>query len=116
MRTRTRAHRTLLGLVIAALFVLVIGSKLSPSDTAWENRALLDPTRQNFVQLDIEPRNASWNYPAEQVLIGDAAIILDQLIDEVRSRGGDRCWSRRAPAPARRWPTSCPPSRAGSRS
>src|SRR5437763_5923820 len=70
--------------------VLVIGSKLSPSDTAWENRALLDPTRQNFVQLDIEPRNASWNYPAEQVLIGDAAIVLDQLIEEVRSRGGDR--------------------------
>jgi acetolactate synthase-1/2/3 large subunit len=70
--------------------VLVIGSKLSPSDTAWENRALLDPTRQNFVQLDIEPRNASWNYPAEQVLIGDAAIVLDQLIEEVRSRSGDR--------------------------
>jgi acetolactate synthase-1/2/3 large subunit len=70
--------------------VLVIGSKLSPSDTAWENRALLDPTRQNFVQLDIEPRNASWNYPAEHVLIGDAAIVLDQLIAEVRSRSGDR--------------------------
>jgi acetolactate synthase-1/2/3 large subunit len=70
--------------------VLVIGSKLSPSDTAWENRALLDPTRQCFVQLDIEPRNASWNYPAEHVLIGDAAILLDQLIDEVRSRSGDR--------------------------
>ena len=70
--------------------VLVIGSKLSPSDTAWENRALLDPTRQSFVQLDIEPRNASWNYPAEHVLIGDAAIVLDQLIDEVRSRSGDR--------------------------
>src|SRR5205823_12606865 len=32
--------------------VLVVGSKLSPSDTAWENRALLDPTRQSFVQLD----------------------------------------------------------------
>jgi len=70
--------------------VLVIGSKLSPSDTAWENRALLDPTRQNFVQLDIEPRNASWNYPAEHVLIGDAAIVLDQLIEEVGSRSGER--------------------------
>jgi acetolactate synthase-1/2/3 large subunit len=76
--------------IAEADLVLVIGSKLSPSDTAWENRALLDPTRQNFVQLDIEPRNASWNYPAEHVLIGDAAIVLDQLIEEVRSRGGDR--------------------------
>src|SRR5579863_1204999 len=35
--------------------VLVVGSKLSPSDTAWENRRLLDPTRQSFVQIDIEP-------------------------------------------------------------
>jgi acetolactate synthase-1/2/3 large subunit len=76
--------------IAEADLVLVIGSKLSPSDTAWENRALLDPTRQAFMQLDIEPRNASWNYPAEHVLIGDAAIVLDQLIDELRSRGGDR--------------------------
>ncbi len=76
--------------IAEADLVLVIGSKLSPSDTAWENRALLDPTRQSFVQLDIEPRNASWNYPAEHVLIGDAAILLDQLIEEVRSRSGDR--------------------------
>ena len=76
--------------ITEADLVLVIGSKLSPSDTAWENRALLDPTRQTFVQIDIEPRNASWNYPAEHVLIGDAGIILDQLIDEVRSHAGDR--------------------------
>jgi acetolactate synthase I/II/III large subunit len=76
--------------IAEADLVLVIGSKLSPSDTAWENRALLDPTRQNFVQIEIEPRNASWNYPAEHVLIGDAAIVLDQLIEEIRSRSGDR--------------------------
>jgi acetolactate synthase I/II/III large subunit len=68
--------------------VVVAGSKLSPSDTAWENRALLDPTRQTFVQIDIEPRNASWNYPAEHVLVGDAAIVLNQLLEEVRSRAG----------------------------
>src|SRR5215813_7398310 len=76
--------------IAEADLVLVIGSKLSPSDTAWENRALLDPTRQSFVQLDIEPRNASWNYPAEHVLIGNAAVVLDQLIEEVGSRTGDR--------------------------
>ena len=65
--------------IAEADLVLVVGSKLSPSDTAWENRALLDPTRQTFVQIDIEPRNASWNYPAEHVLLGDAAVILGQL-------------------------------------
>src|SRR5205085_748118 len=70
--------------------VLVIGSKLSPSDTAWENPKLLDPTRQNFVQIDIEPRNASWNFPAENVVLGDAAQSLGQLLEEVQSRAEGR--------------------------
>jgi acetolactate synthase I/II/III large subunit len=76
--------------VAEADLVLVVGSKLSPSDTAWENRALLDPTRQTFVQIDIEPRNASWNYPAEHVLVGDAAVLLGQLIEAVGSSGKER--------------------------
>jgi acetolactate synthase-1/2/3 large subunit len=70
--------------------VLVVGSKLSPSDTAWENTKLLDPTRQVFVQIDIEPKNASWNFPAEQVVLGDAAQILGQLVAEVRPRTDGR--------------------------
>ena len=70
--------------------VLVVGSKLGPSDTAWENTKLLDPTRQAFVQIDIEPRNASWNYPAEQVVPGDAAQILGQLVEAVRPRANGR--------------------------
>jgi acetolactate synthase I/II/III large subunit len=59
--------------------VLAVGTKLGPSDTAWENRDLLDPARQRFVQIDIEPRNASWTYPADPVLIGDAGVVLAQL-------------------------------------
>ncbi len=70
--------------------VLVVGSKLSPSDTAWENTKLLDPTRQSFIQIDIEPRNASWNFPAEQVVLGDAAQILGQLVEELRPRAEGR--------------------------
>ena len=53
--------------------VLALGTKLGPSDTAWANRDLLDPTRQSFIQVDIEPRNASWTFPAEHVVLGDAA-------------------------------------------
>jgi acetolactate synthase I/II/III large subunit len=86
--------------VAEADLVLVVGSKLSPSDTAWENRVLLDPTRQSFVQIDIEPRNASWNYPAEHLLVGDAAIVLGQLAtavatsDQGRRRGAEHRVSR----------------------
>jgi len=70
--------------------VLVLGSKLSPSDTAWANPRLLDPGRQCFIQVDIEPKNASWTFPAEQVVIGDAAAVLDQLVAAVGGRGGER--------------------------
>jgi len=70
--------------------VLVVGSKLSPSDTAWENTKLLDPTRQSFVQIDIEPKNASWNFPAETVVLGDAAQILGALAETVWPRADGR--------------------------
>ncbi|MGH7097668.1 MAG: thiamine pyrophosphate-binding protein [Stellaceae bacterium] len=70
--------------------VLVVGSKLGPTDTAWENKKLLDPTRQTFIQIDIEPRNASWTYPAEHVLLGDAAAALDALAAEIGGRDAGR--------------------------
>ena len=76
--------------IAAADLVLAIGTKLGPSDTAWENRKLLDPARQTFIQIDIEPRNASWTFPAEHVLLGDAAIVLAQLVAAVGARGGGR--------------------------
>ncbi|WPB83806.1 thiamine pyrophosphate-binding protein [Sediminicoccus rosea] len=66
--------------------VLVIGSKLTASDTARENPALLDPTRQVFVQVDVEPRNAAWTFPAEHQLIGDAAAIMRQLAEALPTR------------------------------
>ena len=65
--------------VADADLILAVGTKLGPSDTANENPALLDPERQTFVQVDIEPRNASWTIPVQQALLGDARVVLDQL-------------------------------------
>jgi acetolactate synthase-1/2/3 large subunit len=59
--------------------VIVIGSKLSPTDTASEAPALLDPTRQRFVQIDIESRNAAWTFPMDDVIIADAAAALSAV-------------------------------------
>jgi acetolactate synthase-1/2/3 large subunit len=70
--------------------VLVLGSKLSPSDTAWANGKLLDPTRQSFIQVDIEPRNASWTFPAEQVVLGDVKMFLGQLHEALRTKSEHR--------------------------
>jgi acetolactate synthase-1/2/3 large subunit len=76
--------------VAEADLILAVGTKLGPSDTAWENRDLLDPTRQTLIQIDIEPRNASWTFPAEHVLLGDAAQVLRQLRDAVGDDGARR--------------------------
>jgi acetolactate synthase-1/2/3 large subunit len=78
------------GCIAEADLVLAIGTKLGPSDTAWENRDLLDPTRQTFIQIDIEPRNASWTFPAEHVLLGDAAQVMQQLCDAVAPQSAGR--------------------------
>ncbi|MFM7121557.1 MAG: thiamine pyrophosphate-binding protein, partial [Gammaproteobacteria bacterium] len=82
--------------VAEADVVIVVGSKLGISDTARANPALLDPTRQTFVQIDIEPRNAAWTFPAEVVLIGDAAQALGQLRDVLAVDGATAVAARRA--------------------
>ena len=69
--------------VSGADLVLAIGTKLGPSDTAGENPDLLDPHRQDLIQIDIEPRNAAWTYPAVATVIADAGAALAQLRDEL---------------------------------
>ncbi len=63
--------------------ILIVGSKLSPSDTAFENTKLIDPMRQHLIQIDVENRNASWVYPCKQVLTGDAAAVLTQMCEAI---------------------------------
>jgi len=74
--------------------VLVVGSKLSSGDTIAEHPALLDPRRQTFIQVDVEPRNASWTFPVEHVLIGDATTVLAQLREAIGTGRGERGLAR----------------------
>ena len=67
--------------------VLAVGTRLGPADTANENPELIDPTRQTLVQIDVEPRNASWAFPCDTVVVGDAALALAQIGDAVRAMG-----------------------------
>jgi acetolactate synthase-1/2/3 large subunit len=59
--------------------VLAVGTKLAPIDTADESAALLDPSRQTLIQIDVEALNVSWTYPIDYPLIGDAGVVMDQL-------------------------------------
>jgi acetolactate synthase-1/2/3 large subunit len=67
--------------VSEADLILAVGTKLGPTDTAFENRALLDPERQAIIQIDIEPRHAGWTFPVAQTVLGDARVVLGQLLD-----------------------------------
>ena len=67
--------------------VLAVGTRLGPADTTNENPELIDPTRQTLVQIDIEPKNASWSFPCDTVVIGDAALALGQIVEAVKAAG-----------------------------
>jgi acetolactate synthase-1/2/3 large subunit len=69
--------------------VLVVGSKMSPTDTVFENDKLLDPNRQIIIQVEIEPRNASWSFPVRQ-LIGDARLVVDLLREQLTGKVDQR--------------------------
>lgn len=59
--------------------VIAVGTKLSASDTLGADPAIIDPSRQVLVQIDIEPRNLSWTMPIDHPLAGDAAEVLAAL-------------------------------------
>jgi len=71
----------------SADLVLAVGTRLGPADTTNENPALIDPARQTLIQIDIEPKNASWTFPCDTVVIGDAALVLRQVGEAVRTVG-----------------------------
>jgi len=67
--------------------VLAVGTRLGPADTTAENPKLIDPTRQTLVQIDIEPKNASWSFPCDVTVIGDAEVVLSQIVERVGQIG-----------------------------
>jgi acetolactate synthase-1/2/3 large subunit len=64
--------------------ILVVGAKMTPQDTVRERPHIIDPNRQRIIQIDIDERNAGWTFPVELGLIGDARVILDQLVEASR--------------------------------
>ena len=85
--------------------LLVVGSRLGPSDTANENPQLIDPRRQTLIQVDVEPKNAGWSFPCDQAIVGDAALVLAQLHAAVRECGApatELCQARQAALDATR--------------
>jgi acetolactate synthase I/II/III large subunit len=66
--------------------VLVVGSRLAPTDTCFENPELLDADRQVFLQIDVEPLNVGRHYPVKGAIVADARDALAALIAELKPR------------------------------
>jgi acetolactate synthase-1/2/3 large subunit len=66
--------------------VLVVGSRLAPTDTCFENPELLDADRQAFLQIDVEPLNIGRHFPVAAAIVADAREALAALVAEARPR------------------------------
>jgi acetolactate synthase-1/2/3 large subunit len=73
--------------IAEADLLLAVGTRLGPTDTTNENPELIDPTRQTLIQIDIESKNASWSFPCDATVIGDAGLVLAQLAEAIRDAG-----------------------------
>jgi acetolactate synthase-1/2/3 large subunit len=66
--------------------VLVVGSRLAPTDTCFENPELLDADRQQFLQIDVEPLNVGRHYPVAGAIVADAREALAALVADLTPR------------------------------
>jgi acetolactate synthase-1/2/3 large subunit len=72
-------HDTANAVVGKADLIVAVGTKLGATDTANAHPALINARRQKIMQVDVEPLNLSWTYPADVMVLGDAADTLARL-------------------------------------
>lgn len=77
-------------LVSEADLLVAVGTRLGPLDTVDQIPALIDPARQDIIQIDIDPLNGAWTLPVRQLLVGDAGPVLDALARACLASGNSR--------------------------
>ncbi|WP_158251101.1 thiamine pyrophosphate-binding protein [Cryobacterium sp. Y11] len=81
-------HATANEVVGGADLVIVVGSKLGATDTANMHPALINSSRQKLLQIDVEPLNLSWTFPADLLVHGDAANSLSRIEAQLTGYSG----------------------------
>lgn len=86
-------HPTCLSRIMAnsqADAVVAVGSRLGELNM-WGNPPMwADPEKQKLIQIDAEPSHIGLNRKVDAALVGDAKIILAQLLEAVKERTGRR--------------------------
>mgnify|MGYP003307019502 FL=1 len=85
--------------------ILVVGALLRSQETVGERPDIFDPNKQRIIQIDIDERNAGWSFPVELGLIGDAKVILEQMVEASVTASSDN-------AARQSWADSMPGRRA----
>ncbi len=75
--------------------VVVVGALLRSQEKVGERPDIFNPNRQRIIQIDIDERNAGWSFPVELGLIGDAGVILGQLVEASRDTAPDSAARRK---------------------
>ncbi len=78
--------------------LLIVGCRMNPMDTNWQEASFIRPGDQTIIHADIDTRNAGWVYPADIGLIGDATETLTALAVE---ESGSNDWALDRAAAAR---------------
>ncbi len=82
-------HNSSNDVVGAADLIIAVGTKLGATDTANANPKLINLQRQRLLQLDIDPLNLSWTFPADVAVLGDARDALPRIVDMLGGYGSD---------------------------
>jgi acetolactate synthase-1/2/3 large subunit len=61
--------------------LVIMGCRLKPQDTCFENIGVINPERQKLVQIDCEPENLGCNFPITIGVCGDLKLVLGQLLE-----------------------------------
>jgi acetolactate synthase-1/2/3 large subunit len=73
--------------ISGADLLFVVGSCLAPENTKMMSPDFINAGRQKIVQIDIEPLNIAWTYPATLGITSDARTALTMIIDEIKKSG-----------------------------
>ena len=64
--------------------ILAVGTRLSQSTTFYDNRFI--PADAKIIQIEIDPEEIGRNYPVTVGIEGDAAAVVEGLLEQVRER------------------------------
>jgi acetolactate synthase I/II/III large subunit len=73
--------------------VVAVGARFSDNHTSnWRAGKIYDVAQTKIIQVDLDPAEVARNYPVAVGIAGDAAVFLEELLDEMERSGYTPVW------------------------